>query len=142
MMCKRSHNPILHLPKRKTTLHLSQKVRFLTTKKEQLLRATLSRFNLQNKVEGLLLTVNFVRYSELLAALSATRSQNTTTVCSRHTLAETMLVVSLAIVGLERSFHRYLSYNLFFVYYNDGQRYEIFFAYLPFLESLIYKMHG
>ena len=47
----------------------------------------------------------FVRYSELLAALSATRSQNTTTVCSRHTLAETMLVVSLAIVGLERSFH-------------------------------------
>ena len=53
-----------------------------------------------------------------------------------------MLVLSLSVRGLERSFHRYLSYNLFFVYYNGGQRYEFFFAYLPFLESLIYKMHG
>lgn len=54
---------------------------------------------------GLLLAVNFVRYGELLAALGATRSQYAATIGGGHTLAETMLVVSLAIVGLERSFH-------------------------------------
>lgn len=53
----------------------------------------------------LLLTVNFVRNGELLAALGTTGSEYATTICSGHTLTETMLVVSLAIVGLERSFH-------------------------------------
>ena len=53
----------------------------------------------------LFLAVYFVRNGELLTAFSTTRSQNATTVGSRHALTETMLVVSLAIVGLERSFH-------------------------------------
>lgn len=53
----------------------------------------------------LFLAVYFVRNRELLTAFGTTRSQNATTVSSRHALTETMLVVSLAIVGLERSFH-------------------------------------
>ena len=53
----------------------------------------------------LFLAVYFVRNRELLTAFGTTRSQNATTVGSRHALTETMLVVSLAIVGLERSFH-------------------------------------
>ena len=53
----------------------------------------------------LFLSVYFVRNGELLTAFGTTRSQNATTVGSRHALTETMLVVSLAIVGLERSFH-------------------------------------
>ena len=53
----------------------------------------------------LFLAVYFVRNSELLTAFGTTRSQNATTVGSRHALTETMLIVSLAIVGLERSFH-------------------------------------
>ena len=45
----------------------------------------------------LFLAVYFVRNGELLTAFSTTRSQNATTVGSRHALTETMLVVSLAI---------------------------------------------
>lgn len=57
----------------------------------------------------------FVRYSELLAAFGTTRSQNATAVSSSHTLTETMLVVSLAIVGLVRSFHFLYRYNYYAV---------------------------
>ena len=45
----------------------------------------------------LFLAVYFVRNGELLTAFRTTRSQNATTVGSRHALTETMLVVSLAI---------------------------------------------
>lgn len=58
-----------------------------------------------SKAGKLFLAVYFVRNGELLTAFGTTRSQNATTVGSRHALTETMLVVSLAIVGLERSFH-------------------------------------
>ena len=64
----------------------------------------------------LFLAVYFVRNRELLTAFGTTRSQNATTVSSRHALTETMLVVSLAIVGLERSFHCcFISILLLFV---------------------------
>ena len=64
----------------------------------------------------LFLAVYFVRNRELLTAFGTTRSQNATTVGSRHALTETMLVVSLAIVGLERSFHCcFISILLLFV---------------------------
>ena len=62
-------------------------------------------FEVVSQYGELLLAVYFIRYGELLAAFGTTRSQNATAVCSGHTLTETMLVVSLAIVGLERSFH-------------------------------------
>ena len=53
----------------------------------------------------LLLAVNFVRYGQLFAALCAASCQNATTICCQHALTETMLVVSLAVVRLECSFH-------------------------------------
>ena len=62
-------------------------------------------FEVVSQYGELLLAVYFIRYGELLTAFGTTRSQNATAVCSGHTLTETMLVVSLAIVGLERSFH-------------------------------------
>jgi hypothetical protein len=45
----------------------------------------------------------------LLAALLATSRKNAATILGLHTQAETMLVDALAIVGLECSFHCYLS---------------------------------
>ena len=52
-----------------------------------------------------LFTVALVRYSQLLAAMSAARSQHATTILCCHTLAETMLVYAAAIVRLKCSFH-------------------------------------
>ena len=62
-----------------------------------------SRF-VSDRAEGLL-SVMLVRYSQLLAALGATRSQHAATVLGGHTLAETMLVHAAAIVRLKCSFH-------------------------------------
>ena len=42
---------------------------------------------------------------QTLTALSAASCQNATTICCQHALTETMLVVSLAVVRLECSFH-------------------------------------
>ena len=50
----------------------------------------------------------FVRYCQLLAALSATSSQYSTTVLGGHSLTEAVLVYSSSVVGLKCSFH--LSY--------------------------------
>ena len=47
----------------------------------------------------------FVRYCELLAALSATRSQYTAAISSCHSLTETVLVVAATVVWLKCSFH-------------------------------------
>lgn len=52
-----------------------------------------------------LLSVVLIRNSELLAAMSATRSQNATTVLGGHTLTEAMLVHTAAVVRLKCSFH-------------------------------------
>ena len=71
-------------------------------------------FEVVSQYGELLLAVYFIRYGKLLTAFGTTRSQNATAVCSGHTLTETMLVVSLAIVGLERSFHFFISILLLF----------------------------
>lgn len=52
-----------------------------------------------------LLTVILVGNGQLLAAMSAARSQHTTTILSGHSLTEAMLVHTTTIVGLECSFH-------------------------------------
>ena len=52
-----------------------------------------------------LLSVILVRYGQLLAALSAARSQYATAILRCHALAEAMLVHAAAIVRLKCSFH-------------------------------------
>ena len=53
----------------------------------------------------LLLAVNLVANGQLLATLGATGSQYAAAISRLHALTETMLVVSLPVVGLECSFH-------------------------------------
>lgn len=62
----------------------------------------------------LLLAVYFVRNGKLLAALCATGSENATTICGLHALTETVLVVALAVVRLECSFHFYIDIILLY----------------------------
>ena len=52
-----------------------------------------------------LLAVVLVGNGQLLAAMSAARSQHTTTILGGHSLTEAMLVHTTTIVGLECSFH-------------------------------------
>lgn len=61
----------------------------------------------------LVLAMNFVRHGQFFATFCATCCQYATTVSRLHALTETMLVVSLSVVGLECSFH--CSYAVFFV---------------------------
>jgi hypothetical protein len=69
--------------------------------------------------------VPFVGNSELLAALSATRSQYTAAISSCHSLTETVLVVAATVVGLECSFHNFMLV-LFRLQHQFGrQRYDI-----------------
>ena len=56
----------------------------------------------------LVLAVYFVRHCELFAALCTTSSEYATAIGGLHAFAETVFVVSLAIVGLECSFHDYV----------------------------------
>ena len=75
-----------------------------------------------------LLAVVLVRHGQLLATLSATGCQYTTAVGCLHTLTETMLVVSLTIVGLECSFHFCYAVFLFLIYISlreKGQHYHV-----------------
>lgn len=53
----------------------------------------------------LVFAVNFVCNRQFLATFCATGSQYATAVSRSHTLAETMFVVSLSVVGLKCSFH-------------------------------------
>ena len=55
--------------------------------------------------EKLVLAVYFIGNGQLLAAMSAARSQHTTTILGGHSLTEAMLVHTTTIVGLECSFH-------------------------------------
>ena len=58
------------------------------------------------KQRGLCLhAIVFVRNGEFLSALSATCSQYSATIGGSHSLTETVLVFSLSVRGLERSFH-------------------------------------
>ena len=59
-----------------------------------------------------LFAVTLAGNGKLLAALLAAHRQNTTAICSGHTLAEAMLVHSLSVVGLECSFHLVSCYLL------------------------------
>ena len=59
-----------------------------------------------------LLSVMLIRYGQLLAALGTTRCEHAAAVLGGHSLTETVLVDSPAIVWLECSFHLDL---LFFV---------------------------
>ena len=52
-----------------------------------------------------LFSVVLVRYSQLLAAMSAARSQYAATILCSHSLAEAMLVHATTIVRLKCSFH-------------------------------------
>ena len=76
----------------------------------------------------LLLAMNFVRHGQLFATLSATRCQYATAVGCLHTLTETMLVISLSVVGLECSFHFCYAVFLFLIYislHEKGQHYHV-----------------
>ena len=64
-------------------------------------RATVTPYG---KPKGLF-SVVLVRYSQLLAAMSAARSQYAATILCSHALAETMLVYAATIVRLKCSFH-------------------------------------
>lgn len=64
--------------------------------------------------EVLLLAVHLVGNSELLAAFGAAHSQYAATVLCGHALAEAVLIVSLTVVGLESSFHDFISFILIF----------------------------
>jgi len=60
-------------------------------------------------------SVNFVGYGELLAPFCAARSQDSAAVGRLHTFAETVLVMSFAVVWLECTFHCFMFY-LFFAF--------------------------
>ena len=60
--------------------------------------------------------MNFVRNGQLFATFCTTSCQYATAIGSKHTLTETMLVVSLTIVGLECSFHFCYAVFLFLIY--------------------------
>ena len=52
-----------------------------------------------------LLSVMLIRNGQLLAAFGTTRGKHATTILCSHSLTETVLVDSSAVVGLECSFH-------------------------------------
>ena len=62
-------------------------------------------FSISAQFCKLLLAVNFVRYSQLLATFGAAACQYSATVLGSHSLTETVLVVAATVVGLECSFH-------------------------------------
>lgn len=65
--------------------------------------------------------MNFVRNGQLLATFCTTSCQYATAISSLHTLTETMLVVSLTIVGLECSFH-FFCYAIFLFFWYTYHR--------------------
>ena len=82
--------------------------------------------NLLSKIREVhLLTVLLITNGQLLATLSAARSQNAATIGSSHSLTETVLVVAATVVGLECSFHNFMLV-LFRLQHQFGrQRYNI-----------------
>ena len=69
----------------------------------------------------------FVGNGELLAALSATRSQYTAAISSCHSLTETVLVVTATVVGLKCSFHIFLLLNYYVRIMIRGAKLSLFF---------------
>jgi hypothetical protein len=87
----------------------------------------------------LLLTTAFVGYGQFLSAFSTACSQYATTVSGSHSLQKAVFVTTLALRGLECTFHCFISLILFnnrFVFSarlakraKGLQRYDIFFIY-------------
>lgn len=67
-----------------------------------------------------LLAVVLVRHGQLLATMSATRSQYATAILGCHSLAETVLVHAAAVVRLKCSFHFIALFNLLLYAYYDS----------------------
>jgi hypothetical protein len=79
--------------------------------------------------------MTLVRYSQLLAALGAARSQYATAILGCHALAETMLVHAAAIVWLECSFHCYFTYFVVIISRFGLQNYANLFNYASFSQK-------
>lgn len=62
----------------------------------------------------LFLSVYFVGYGEFLASVTAAGCQHAAAVSGLHAMAEAMLVVALAVVGLECSLHFVMSFLYLF----------------------------
>ena len=73
-----------------------------------------------------LLSVVLVRYCQLLAAMSAARSQHAATILCSHALAEAMLVYAATIVRLKCSFHCLILIYLLYVHTFGLQNYSLF----------------
>ena len=67
-----------------------------------------------------------VRYCQLLAAMSAARSQHAATILCSHALAEAMLVYAATIVRLKCSFHCLILIYLLYVHTFGLQNYSLF----------------
>jgi hypothetical protein len=55
-----------------------------------------------------------IRYGQLLTAFGTTGSQHAATILGSHSLTESVLVHSPAVVGLECSFHLYFLFIRYF----------------------------
>ena len=75
-----------------------------------------------------LFPVSFARNAELLAALCAARGQHLATVLGGHSFTETVLVLSLSVVGFKCSFHRYICF-LFVFFLIRGAKLGTFFKF-------------
>ena len=73
-----------------------------------------------------LFSVVLVRYCQLLAAMSAARSQHAATILCSHALAEAMLVYAATIVRLKCSFHCLILIYLLYVHTFGLQNYSLF----------------
>lgn len=82
-------------------------------KKAPALRGEEQEGSIQKRKQGLLLAVYLVRNSELLTTFCTTSSEYAATISRQHALTETVLVVSLSVVGLECPFHCFMFYFLF-----------------------------
>lgn len=65
-------------------------------------------FRCAEKRRSVLATVVLVGHGQLLSALRTTRGQHSATVGRRHSFTETVLVLSLSVRGLIRSFHCFM----------------------------------
>ena len=79
-----------------------------------------------HSVQQGLLAVILVRNSELLTAMSTTRSKYATTILGLHTLAETMLVNATTVVWLECSFHCFILVFIDFSTIRDAKVHNLF----------------
>jgi hypothetical protein len=70
----------------------------------------------------------FAAHRQLFAATRAAGSQHTTTVCSSHTLPETVFVFSFALRWLKGPFHDYIILKLIILLKMDCKYRGIFYS--------------